>query len=407
MLNYFIDIRKVRNFIGFILLLLLVSGPFKTAFGQNNLPLNDTTKNEKDKKNFRFSILGGPGYTPDFGVLLGISTLFTFRMNASELDLQRSVIPSSFAVTFGNGIGFSVVSRPQLFFNQDRFRILGQIIFKRTGDNYYGVGFQTNQTIKRGEFTTRFLYTSYQFNPSFLFRMKKSDFFIGPVLNLAFDEIAEPSKGIQLDPFYLSQGGDSTGKSYFDSGLGVNVSYDTRDIPANAYNGIYLDFKAMFSPDLLENKLNYGNITFDYRQYVSLKKFGNRRVLAWTVNSKNSFGEIPLTKLSFVGSPFDLRGYYMGQYRDKSAHFVLTEYRHMFNTSQKGFWPKLANKLGFVGWAGVGFMGPEITDIEGVLPNYGAGLRIELQPRMNFRLDVGYSPLEKQTLIYFNMTESF
>jgi len=79
----------------------------------------------------------------------------------------------------------------------------------------------------------------------------------------------------------------------------------------------------------------------------------------------------------------------------------------MINTSSTGFWPRLANKIGFVGWAGVGFIGPKIAQVEGVLPNYGAGLRIELQPRMNFRLDVGYSPLEKQTLIYFNMTEAF
>jgi hypothetical protein len=79
----------------------------------------------------------------------------------------------------------------------------------------------------------------------------------------------------------------------------------------------------------------------------------------------------------------------------------------MINTDMTGFWSKLAGRMGFAAWTGIGFMGPKITKVEGVLPNYGAGLRIELQPRMNFRFDVGRSPLEGQTLIYFNMTESF
>ena len=407
MWNYFIDSGKVKYFIQLILCIVLTFGSGKIVFSQQKPSTGDTTKTERHKKNFRFSILGGPGYTPDFGVLLGISTLFTFRMNVRELDLQRSVIPSSFAITFGNGIGFSIVSRPQLFFFQDKFRIFGQVIFKSTGDNYYGVGFHTNNEILRGENTTRFQYKSFLFNPSFLFRMKGSDFFVGPVLNLAYDEMTEPASGIQKDPAFMIQGGDSTGISYFDAGAGLNISYDTRDIPANAYSGIYFDFKAIYNPEFSGSTQSYGNITLDYRHYISLKKFGKRRVLAWTVNSKNSFGEVPLTKLAFLGSPFDLRGYYLGQYRDKSAHFVLTEYRHMINTSSTGFWPRLANKIGFVGWAGVGFIGPKIAQVEGVLPNYGAGLRIELQPRMNFRLDVGYSPLEKQTLIYFNMTEAF
>lgn len=45
--------------------------------------------------------------------------------------------------------------------------------------------------------------------------------------------------------------------------------------------------------------------------------------------------------------------------------------------------------------------------IEGVLPNYGVGLRIEVQPRMNVRLDLGKNTVNNQTLFYFNMTEAF
>jgi outer membrane protein assembly factor BamA len=276
-----------------------------------------------------------------------------------------------------------------------------------TGDNYYGVGFDTNNETQRGELTTQFKSKSFLFNPVFLFRIKSSDFFAGPVINFTYDMMEEPSAGVQNDPVFIEQGGDSTGYKAIEAGAGINISYDTRDVPSNSYSGIYVDFRAGINPSFLGTNSTTGLINIDYRQYILLKRLGERRVLAWTVNSKNSFGDVPLTRLPFMGSPFDLRGYYQGQYRDKSTHFVLAEYRHMFNTDMDNFWSKLAGKMGIAAWTGVGLIGPKVTKVEGVLPNYGAGLRIELQPRMNFRLDIGHSPLENQTLLYFNMTESF
>ncbi len=398
---------NMRSFPGYCIIILLIFFKVSPLKSQEKLSGSDSIKTAKTEKNLRFSILGGPGYTPDFGFLLGGSALFTFRTDANDHELQRSVVPMAFAITFGNGVGFSMVSRPQLYFNQDRFRITGQFIFKMSGDNYYGVGFKTNNETPRGEQTSLFQSRSFQFNPVFLFRIKQSDFFIGPVVNFTYDIMEDPSRGVWNDPSYIAQGGDSTGYNAIDAGAGINLSYDTRDVPSNAYNGIFLDFRASISPVFLGNNSTTGLVSIDYRQYVSLKKLGKRKVLAWSVNSRNAFGDVPITRLPFLGSPFDLRGYYLGQYRDKSAQFILAEYRHMFNTSQTGFWSRLAGRLGLAAWTGAGFMGPKISKIEGVLPNYGAGLRIELQPRMNFRLDIGRSPLEKQFLLYFNMTESF
>ena len=63
--------------------------------------------------------------------------------------------------------------------------------------------------------------------------------------------------------------------------------------------------------------------------------------------------------------------------------------------------------VGFVAGAVCGFLGPIRVKIEGVLPNMGVGLRIEVQPRMNVRLDLGRNMVNKQNLFYFNMTEAF
>ena len=97
----------------------------------------------------------------------------------------------------------------------------------------------------------------------------------------------------------------------------------------------------------------------------------------------------------------------LGQYRDKSSHIALVEYRQMFNNDRSNRLKKILSHLGFVAWGGCGFMGPTPGKIEGVLPNAGLGLRIEVQPRMNVRLDFGRNFINRQNLFYFNMTEAF
>jgi len=85
----------------------------------------------------------------------------------------------------------------------------------------------------------------------------------------------------------------------------------------------------------------------------------------------------------------------------------MAEYRSMFNMGDKTWMRRLLSKFGYVVWGGLGKVSPEIGNKCDIMPNYGLGLRIEVQPRMNFRLDVGHDPLNNQTLIYFNMTEAF
>lgn len=359
----------------------------------------------KPKKNLKFSILGGPGYTPDYGFLIGGSALFTFSTNPADTGLKRSVLPVAFAyMTNGGG---SVIIRPQLFFNHDHFRIFGQMSISNTVDNYYGVGYEKNSSIERGVDSTEYRNVGFKFNPILLFRYKESDLFWGGSVDIAKKGINDPSIGMQNDEDYIADGGDSTGLDYMNVGIGANFSYDTRDIPANAYKGMLLEFWATFYSKAFGGTSNFSIYNFQYRQYKELKFIGERKVLAWMLNGKFTTGDVPLTELSMIGSAFDLRGYYMGQYRDKNAIYSLVEYRHMFNAGDETKFKRILSRFGFAAWAGIGSIDPDFKDWEGVLPNFGGGLRIEVQHRMNFRFDIGRDPLSNQTLMYFNMTEAF
>ena len=146
------------------------------------------------KRNLHYNILGGPSYTPDFGLLVGGSALMTFRMNPSDTTQRRSVVPMAIALMFKGGL--NLMTKPQLFFKGDRFRIFGTFSYKNTIENFYGIGYRTNKDYPRGENTSEYRYSGIQVNPWFLFRLGKSDFFAGPQVDLNYDKITKPAEEI-------------------------------------------------------------------------------------------------------------------------------------------------------------------------------------------------------------------
>ena len=398
--------RYILSIIALVLFATTFYAQEQTAAATNDsvpaLTKKELRKQKVARRNLHYNILGGPSYTPDFGAVLGGSALMTFRMNPSDTTQLRSVVPMAIAFMFNGGI--NLFSKPQLFFKGDRFRIFGKFSYKNTEENFYGIGYNTNKDYVRSDSTSKYRYSGVQINPWFLFRLGNSNIFAGPQIDINYDHLTEPGKFLVDEPSYKEAGGTANGYNNFNSGLGFLLTYDSRDVPANAYRGMYLDFRGMMYAKFIGSDQTFYRLEIDYRQYKSL---GKRRVLAWTAQTKNVFGDVPLTQYALTGTPFDLRGYYMGQYRDKSSHVVMAEYRQMINTDKSTWVKKMLSHIGYVAWGGCGFMGPTPGKIEGVLPNLGLGLRIEVQPRMNVRLDYGRDMVNKQNLFYFNMTEAF
>ncbi len=367
---------------------------------------SDTTTMKKDR-NLRFTILGGPGYNPDKGVTLGATSLFSFNTKSMMGSTQRSTVPLVVAMSYASSLGVTVTTSPMIFFNKDKVRLGGQYYFTRVGAHYSGVGFATNKALPREK--ERTFYTSIvgRVNPLVNFRLAESKWFMGPVFDFVYDVVLAPTETMGADPYYTSFGGTMDGYTTISSGLGLTVSYDSRDVLSNPYSGMLLELRVVDYHKYFGSTNNFGKIMFDYRHFVSLSKQKAGRTLGWRYVADMSYGDVPFMHLPTLGSIYDLRGYHAGQYRDKSTSLVLVEYRHKFHAERTNFWNKVLDRLGFVGWAGVGFMGPHLADIEGVLPNFGAGLRFEIQPRLNFRLDVGYSTHENQALFYFSVTEAF
>lgn len=365
----------------------------------------DKKKKKKDK-NLKFSLLGGPGYSPDYGFTIGISTLTTFKTVKSDTSLMRSVIPIHFSMSFGCPLGFTVLSRPYIYFKEDKIRLQGYYEYKHTNENYYGVGYSLNHNIERNKNVTGYNADLVKINPLLLFKIGKSRSYIGAVADFYYENIKNPGSYVVSDPYYINQGGTVEGMKDINVGLGLAYSYDTRDIAANAYEGMLFEARALYYSKYFGGEYNFGSITVDYRQYHQFSKT-RRRALAWNILAKTKIGNPPFSQHADVGGPFNLRGYYIGHYRDNTTITAEVEWRQMWDIDPDTRLKRLLHRLGYTAWVACGFMGENIVKYNAVLPNAGLGFRFEVQKRMNFRVDAGYSFADHHVLFYFNMTEAF
>lgn len=347
------------------------------------------------------SILGGPSYNPEASLGIGGAMLMSFRMNKYDTISQRSFIPVGFNISI-NGT-FIAAGAGTLFFNENKFRIYAKYGFRTEPANFYGIGYDQ---IKEGEQlkdlygkdSVTFHKTSIQFNPKFVWEILPH-LYSGALVDINYAKSKDMSAFMEQNAAILKYG-----KKYHNIGLGALFQYDTRDDVATPYHGMLLSATGTLYGKYFGGDFNYEMVEFEYRQFQQL--FKRRSTLGWTAKSQIGFDNVPYTELPIFGSPFDLRGYLWGKYRDKSMAYGIVEYRHMFMSQEAfdrgAFW----SKFGAVAWVGTGTIGETPAKWNKWKFNYGVGLRIQLQPRKNFRLDIGREPGQKWG-VYMNMTEAF
>ena len=348
-------------------------------------------------KNVWWSVLGGPSYTPEASFGVGGAVLASFRMNKQDTISQRSFLPAGLNLSINGTI--VVAGAGTFFFNENRFRIYMNYGYRNEPSHYYGKGFEKAETIERGDSTTRFHRSYFQLYPRFVWEIHPH-FYLGGLFDLNYTKVSDVNPVMEKDPYF-----QQFKRKYFNVGIGGLIQYDTRDDVATPTRGMLLGANFKLFGKYLGGAYNYEIIELEYRQFKNI--FRPRSTLAWIAKSQIGLGDVPFTELPTFGSPFDLRGYYMGKYRDKSMAYGIVEYRHMFGSPAKyksgNFWAK----CGFVAWVGTGTIGETPFDWNKWKLNFGAGLRFQMQPGKNFRLDIGKEPGQPGMQVYMNMTEAF
>lgn len=345
------------------------------------------------KRNFRWTPYASPGYTPEVGGLLAGGFLFSWSFDPKDPLLPRSSIPA--AVSFSTTGAILVSLLPSFYLKSDRLRINAKLYFKDMKDNYWGVGFEEGSETEMGEETTQYKRLWWQVSPRVVYQVVPH-LFVGGVLDFNQTVAGDLNPKMADDPDVLEDG-----TSNYNGGIGAIVQYDTRDFPQSSFQGVLLELQITgYGPWFGSDNL-YMLYVADYRHHLPLgKRPGN--TLAWNIHSAGVIGNAPWSEKPMVGSPFDLRGYYWGRFRDDFANWLLLEYRYMFPTKREG---RAYSRSGFVAWAGLGYLGGRFLEAA-FLPNVGVGYRFEVQPRMNLRVDFGFGAYQSFGF-YISFLEAF
>jgi hypothetical protein len=278
---------------------------------------------------------------------------------------------------------------------QDKLRVNGDFWYKNMPDYYWGVGYQSAYNNYKSDSTTAYNRQWWWFNPRFLFQVRENSF-IGLNVDYNYTKGSEASAGVAADSVYRLYNDKP-----LNSGFGLILRYDSRDVPVDAWRGMLIDFRATTYLTSLGGDNNFQVYQLDYRQFKTIGRAG--QVLAWQIRTRFAFGNVPYGEMSQLGNPFDFRGYLWGRYRNHDMFYLLTEYRHTFLKGNGRLGRHIA-----VTWVGTGTIFNSQTSKDNTnrwLPNFGVGYRFEIQPRMFVRIDFGIG--RETSGIYFNFNQAF
>lgn len=335
-----------------------------------------------------------PSYTPEMQFLITAGGLITFSFDRKDRKLLRSSIPFSYGKSTNGSTQLSV--KANLYLRDDKWRITGEIWSKDMPDNYYGVGYDKARATPKSDSTSLY-HRNWKRIYAKVMHQYKPKFFVGGIYDGTNTEATELNPVMAADEDIVKYGTNTRNR-----GLGAVFEYDSRDVPVNAYTGLFLDASVINYGRFWGGTTEFWVIDLDYRQYLPV---GHRHTVAWEVRSRSCLGDVPWTELSQIGTPWDMRGYVWGQYRDELMVYTMGEYRHMFNRKTPNKKGSLESRWGFATWLGLGAVAPDIASIPSVLPNAGIGLRFETEKRSNVRIDYGVGT--KSSAFYVTFYEAF
>lgn len=339
-------------------------------FQQSNEVRND--------KKFDFSIIGGPHFSKDTKLGLGIVASGLYRLDRTDMSLSPSNISLYGDITT---TGFYLLGIDgNTIFPRDLYRLDVNMYFFSFLSQYWGIGYENG---KRNDGYTKYKRKEIQI---------KLDFYrkIAPNTFIGITGMYRHVNGKDFKDIRFLEGERNRISSL---GGGLILTYDSRDFIPNPYKGTYAKIEQTFFPQFLGNCYSFQRTDLQIRHYDELWKGA---VLAYDLNGTFNSGNIPWSMVALLGGPYRMRGYYEGQYRDNNLIEAQIELRQ-----------KVYKRHGVVVWGGAGNVFPKFNKFrwKETLPSYGLGYRWEFKNQVNIRLDYGIG--KGQSSFYFNINEAF
>lgn len=339
---------------------------------------NDANKNKKHKK-FDFSIIGGPHYSTDTKLGLGLVAAGLYRTNPND-----TILPPSNVSLFGDvsTVGFYMLGiRGTHIFPQDKYRADYTVYFYSFPCDYWGMGYEMGNDDSNKSEMKRW---QARIKGSFLFHLG-SNFYIGPMVS--YDYVI----GRNVERPELLNGMD---RHTWNLGAGFSAVYDSRDVLTYPHQGLYINLTQCFRPRFMGNDYAFSTTELQVDAY---QKVWKGAILAEDFRTMLNFGNPSWGMMALLGNSNSMRGYYEGRYRDKHKMEAQVELR-------QHIWKR--NSL--TAWVGAGTVFSKFSNIRSrhILPNYGLGYRWEFKKNVNVRLDYGFGKAGQSGFL-FSINEAF
>lgn len=339
---------------------------------------NDANKNKEHKK-FDFSIIGGPHYSTDTKLGIGLVAAGLYRANAND-----TLLPPSNVSLFGDvsTVGFYMLGiRGTHIFPQDKYRADYTIYFYSFPCKFWGMGYDMGDDDSNKSDMKRW---QARFKASFLFHLG-DNLYLGPMVS--YDYVI----GRRIERPELLNGMD---QHTWNIGAGFSAVYDTRDVLTYPHRGFYINLSQCFRPRFMGNDYAFSTTELQVDAYQRVWKGA---ILAEDFRTMLNFGNPSWGMMALLGNSNSMRGYYEGRYRDKHKMEAQVELR-------QHVWKR--NSL--TTWVGAGTVFHKFSEMRSrhFLPNFGIGYRWEFKKNVNVRLDYGFGKAG-QTGFLFSINEAF
>lgn len=310
------------------------------------------------------SFIVAPCYTREGSFGIGGAATALYRLDRKDSIMQPSDISLSGSASVKGFFGITVKGNNHFKGNKSRLTYRLQFLHKTL--DFWGVSYQACAVNPISEYTRR----QVKWESDYIYKLTK-DFHIGAAFNVNYTEASKMG-----NPDYL----EKQKNSYFFTGWGASLQYDTRDFILNPKCGIYVMVREMIYPQFANS---YNHTLFSTTAvFDAYQRIWAGGVLAMDLYGQFNSSHTPWTLREELGSGADrMRGYYGGRYIDSNQMTVQMELRqHIYG------------RLGCVAWIGGGTVFPSFSKLRlaHILPNYGLGLRFEFKHHVNIRIDYGF-----------------
>lgn len=325
-----------------------------------------------------FSVLGGPHYSSEKGLGLGLVVGGIYSTEPAD-----SLLPASNISLVGDIAtkGFYLVGiRGTHVFPTNSRRINYSASFESFATYFWGIGYAAGNNDSN---KTKYKQLKFDISADMEWRLING-LYLGPAVRYLH---------VNATDIHDENVWDNYPHSISSIAFGGRLQYDLRDNLTAPNKGLLLEVTQLFYPKFIGN----GNASFCSTE-IAANKYAvawKNSVIALRAHAMFTYGHTPWSAMAYIGGS-NMRGYYEGRFRDKNEMDFTVELRqHLFRRS------------GVVAWLGVATVFPCFKEIQvrKLLPECGIGYRWEFKKNSNVRIDLGFG--KHSTGFMFGLNEAF